>query len=73
MHSPIGGPQKRAESWKAILEAKKEGVIRSVGVSNFGVRHLQEMVDTNVELPVINQVSMYVSVHSLLHSHSISG
>ncbi|EPT05606.1 hypothetical protein FOMPIDRAFT_124533 [Fomitopsis schrenkii] len=59
MHSPIGGPQKRAESWKAILEAKKEGVIRSVGVSNFGVRHLQEMVDTNVELPVINQVDLH--------------
>ena len=60
MHSPIGGPQKRGESWKAILEAKNEGVIRSIGVSNFGVRHLQEMVDANVELPVINQVNEYI-------------
>ncbi|KAI0734168.1 Aldo/keto reductase [Fomitopsis betulina] len=59
MHSPIGGPQKRAESWKAILEARKEGLVRSVGVSNFGVRHLQEMVDTNVEPPVINQVDLH--------------
>ena len=59
MHSPIGGPQKRAESWKAILEAKAQGVVRSVGVSNFGVRHLQEMVDAKVELPVINQVGLH--------------
>ena len=59
MHSPIGGPQKRAESWKAILEAKKEGVVRSAGVSNFGVRHLQEMVSAKVELPVVNQVGWY--------------
>lgn len=73
MHSPIGGPQKRAESWKAILEARKEGLVRSVGVSNFGVRHLQEMVDTNVEPPVINQVGLYASLHSLLPSHRIPG
>ena len=57
LHSAIGGPKKRAESWRAILEAKKDGFVRSVGVSNFGVRHLQEMVDATVELPVINQVS----------------
>jgi len=59
MHSAIGGPQKRAESWRAILEAKKDGLVRSVGVSNFGVRHLQEMVDATVELPVINQVDLH--------------
>ncbi|KAH9917004.1 Aldo/keto reductase [Fomitopsis serialis] len=59
MHSAIGGPKKRAESWRAILEAKKDGFVRSVGVSNFGVRHLQEMVDATVELPVINQVDLH--------------
>ena len=56
MHSPLGGPRARQESWRALLEAKTEGVVRSVGVSNFGVKHLQEMVDEGVELPVINQV-----------------
>ncbi|KZT07605.1 Aldo/keto reductase [Laetiporus sulphureus 93-53] len=59
VHSPIGGPQKRAESWKAVLEAKKEGLVRSVGVSNYGVRHLQEMLQARVELPVINQVDLH--------------
>lgn len=59
MHSPLGGPKARKESWKAILEAKAEGFIRSVGVSNFGVQHLQEMVDSGVELPVLNQVRIH--------------
>lgn len=58
IHSPLGGPQARRDSWRAILEAKAEGIIRSVGVSNFGVRHLQEMVDSGVELPVLNQVCL---------------
>ena len=56
LHSPIGGPQRRAESWRAVLEAKAQGTVRSVGVSNFGVKHLKEMVDAGVELPVLNQV-----------------
>lgn len=58
VHSPIGGPEKRAESWKAVLEAKEEGKVRSVGVSNYGVRHLQELLGRNVELPAINQVCL---------------
>lgn len=62
IHSPIGGPQKRAESWKAVLEAKKEGKVRSVGVSNYGVRHLQEMIDAGVELPAVNQVCQTLEI-----------
>ncbi|KAI0661683.1 Aldo/keto reductase [Cubamyces menziesii] len=59
IHSPIGGPQKRADSWKAAVEAKAEGLVRSIGVSNYGVRHLQEMVDAGVELPAINQIDLH--------------
>ncbi|OBZ72303.1 putative oxidoreductase C2F3.05c, partial [Grifola frondosa] len=59
MHSPIGGPEKRRDCWKAIMEARAEGKIRSIGVSNYGVKHLQEMVDARVELPVINQVDLH--------------
>ncbi|PCH42364.1 aldo-keto reductase [Wolfiporia cocos MD-104 SS10] len=59
IHSPIGGRQKRVESWKAVIEAKSEGKVRSVGVSNYGVRHLQELLDAGVELPVINQVDLH--------------
>lgn len=56
VHSPIGGPRRRLESWNAILEAQTEGKIKSVGVSNYGVSHIQEMVDSGLPLPVINQV-----------------
>jgi len=77
IHSPIGGPQKRAESWKAVLEAKKEGKVRSVGVSNYGVRHLQEMIDAGVELPVINQVDLHpfmtrTDIVSICRQHGIA-
>ncbi|KAI0635877.1 Aldo/keto reductase [Trametes polyzona] len=59
IHGPIGGPQRRAESWRAAVEGKAEGLVRSIGVSNYGVKHLQEMVDAGVELPVINQIDLH--------------
>jgi diketogulonate reductase-like aldo/keto reductase len=56
LHSAIGGPEKRRECWRAVCDAKKQGKIKSIGVSNFGVAHLQEMIEHGIELPVINQV-----------------
>lgn len=56
IHSPLGGPKARADSWKAVCEAKADGKIHSIGVSNYGVKHLQEMVTSGFELPAVNQV-----------------
>jgi len=63
VHGPIGGPRARMDSWKAICEAQKEGKIKSIGVSNFGVRHMKELVESDsVDLPIpaVNQVRWLV-------------
>ncbi|KAI0671685.1 Aldo/keto reductase [Trametes maxima] len=59
LHSPIGGPQKRADSWRAAVEARAEGLVKSIGVSCFSTVHLDEMVKAGVELPVINQIDLH--------------
>jgi hypothetical protein len=56
IHGPIGGPEARRESWRAICDAQKEGTLKSIGISTFGVRHMEEIVDLGLPLPVINQV-----------------
>lgn len=43
IHAPFGGKEGRNGSWRALVEAQKEGKIRSIGVSNYGVRHLDEL------------------------------
>ena len=58
IHGPLGGREARLDSWKAIVEAKAEGKLRSIGVSNFGITHIQEMIDAGVEIPAVNQVSI---------------
>jgi len=45
LHAPYGGTENRLGAWKALVEAVKEGKIRSIGVSNYGVHHLQELED----------------------------
>lgn len=43
IHSPYGGREARKGAWKALVEAQEEGKIRSLGISNYGVHHLDEM------------------------------
>ncbi|KAI0342931.1 aldo-keto reductase [Trametopsis cervina] len=59
LHSAIGGPNVRRECWRAVCAAKKEGKVKSIGVSNFGVKHIDEMLEQGVELPVLNQVDLH--------------
>ena len=40
LHSPYGGKEKRLESWKAVEDAVEDGIVKSGGVSNFGVKHV---------------------------------
>ncbi|KAF1968032.1 Aldo/keto reductase [Bimuria novae-zelandiae CBS 107.79] len=43
LHSPYGGKENRIGAWKALVEGVEAGKIRSIGVSNYGVHHLEEL------------------------------
>ncbi|KAK9327889.1 NADP-dependent oxidoreductase domain-containing protein [Lipomyces starkeyi] len=43
LHAPYGGRESRKGAWKALVEAQEAGKVRSIGVSNYGVQHLDEM------------------------------
>merc|ERR1712070_906646 len=57
VHSPYGG--KLVETWDALLELQKDGFLRSVGVSNYDVRHIKALTDNGRPLPVMNQIEMH--------------
>lgn len=57
IHSPQTG--KIVETWDALLEAQRLGLVRSVGVSNYGVAHLQALEEHGRPMPVVNQVEMH--------------
>lgn len=43
IHAPYGGKEARLGSWRALVEAQKEGKTKSIGVSNYGIHHLEEL------------------------------
>ena len=42
--------------WKEMVDVKKKGLTRSIGVSNFNKAYLEEVISTGLEKPVVNQV-----------------
>lgn len=54
LHYPV--PGKRLESWNALQEIQADGRARAIGVSNFTVRHLKELLDKSPVRPAVNQV-----------------
>ncbi|KAF2737286.1 Aldo/keto reductase [Polyplosphaeria fusca] len=60
LHSPYGGKKARLESWRAVEDAIDDGEIKIGGVSNYGVRHLQELLDSKPRIiPAVNQVEVH--------------
>ena len=49
-------PGKRLDAWRAMVEIKKQGRCRSIGVSNFTIRHLEELLRVSGTVPSVNQV-----------------
>jgi diketogulonate reductase-like aldo/keto reductase len=43
LHAPYGGKTGRLGAWKALTEAVEAGKVKSIGVSNYGVHHLDEL------------------------------
>lgn len=59
IHAPTDFENRLKEHWKALEELKDEGLVVSIGVSNYGIHHIQEILDSNYKyLPVTNQVEL---------------
>jgi len=59
IHDPRAGPTERMPKYQALLDAKKAGKIRIVGVSNYGVKHLEEIRIAGLEMPFVNQIELH--------------
>lgn len=48
------------ESWKALIALKEEGLVRSIGTSNFLPEHIDRLEEETSEIPVVNQIELQV-------------
>lgn len=57
MHSPV--PDKVVPSWNAMVKLQQQGLVRSIGVSNFGIHHLEELKKHSTVTPSVNQIEVH--------------
>uniref|UniRef100_A0A1I7TEL9 Aldo_ket_red domain-containing protein n=1 Tax=Caenorhabditis tropicalis TaxID=1561998 RepID=A0A1I7TEL9_9PELO len=53
----------REESWKVMCEMMEEGKLKSIGVSNFEICHLEELKNKSEIIPAVNQVEYHPHFH----------
>ncbi|BCG87209.1 MULTISPECIES: aldo/keto reductase [unclassified Mesorhizobium] len=59
IHWPVPSQDKYVEAWKALIELKQAGRIKSIGVSNFNRDHLERIIGETGVVPVANQIELH--------------
>lgn len=63
IHWPrANSPKDRLESWRALEELRDAGTCRAIGVSNYAIRHLEELADARIR-PAVDQVEFHPFVY----------
>lgn len=57
IHWPVRG--KYVETWKALEKLYRDGKVKAIGVSNFNIHHLEDILKEGTIKPVINQVEYH--------------
>ncbi|MQR84571.1 aldo/keto reductase [Bacillus megaterium] len=57
IHWPVEGKYK--DTWKALEKLYKDGKIRAIGVSNFQVHHLEDLIANAEVKPMVNQIEFH--------------
>jgi len=58
IHWPAPKQDRYVDTWRALEAIKRDGRARSIGVSNFNQPHLEKLLATATESPVINQIEV---------------
>src|SRR5690242_9893669 len=76
IHWPLPSKGKYVETWKALEKLYKDGRVRAIGVSNFKVHHLQDIIENCEIKPMVNQVEYHPrfnqqELHDFCKNHGI--
>jgi 2,5-diketo-D-gluconate reductase A len=59
IHWPNPSVDLYAEAWRALVDLQKEGLVKSIGVSNFTEAHLTRIIDDTGVTPAVNQIELH--------------
>jgi 2,5-diketo-D-gluconate reductase A len=59
IHWPNPSVGKYVEAWRALVDLREQGLVRSIGVSNFTRQHLDRIIGETGVAPAVNQVELH--------------
>lgn len=59
VHWPLPRIDKYVETFKAFVRLQEDGLVGSIGVSNFTAEHLQRVADETGVVPAVNQIELH--------------
>ncbi|AKS32676.1 aldo/keto reductase family protein [Mycolicibacterium goodii] len=58
IHAPFD-PEQRLAQWHGLVELRDSGKARAIGVSNYDVRHIEELATAGLPAPDANQIELH--------------
>ncbi|MDX2682808.1 aldo/keto reductase [Streptomyces soliscabiei] len=59
IHWPLPRVDKYVDSWRAMIKLREDGLVRSIGVSNFTAEHIERLEKETGVLPSVNQIELH--------------
>ena len=77
IHWPNPTQDHYVSAWRELIKLKEQGLIRSIGVCNFNIPHLQRLIDETGVAPTVNQIELHPllqqrQLHSWNATHNIA-
>ena len=59
IHWPNPRIGRYGEAWRALIDLREQGLVKSIGVSNFTAEHLERIIDDTGVTPAVNQIELH--------------
>ena len=59
IHWPVPAQDLYVQTWQAFIDLQAEGLVRSIGVSNFQPAHLERVIAETGVAPTVNQIELH--------------
>jgi len=59
IHSPVPEQDQYVETWETLCALPATKLVRSIGVSNFQIEHLERIIEATGVVPAVNQIELH--------------
>ncbi len=59
VHWPCPRMDRYVDTWRALIDLRARGLVRSIGVSNFMPEHLTRVIEETGVVPAVNQIELH--------------